>query len=90
MATNEDGWISYSAGDNSHLTDDERKMVEERIAKRKVQQGGLLGTVVVSVYERGCHAQVNFPEGSLLGVETDASEISEMVSRASVELANWR
>jgi hypothetical protein len=42
----------------------------------------LLGVVVVRVYERGCHQQVNFPEGSLLGVETDATVISEMVARA--------
>jgi hypothetical protein len=50
----------------------------------------LLGVVVVRVYEHGCHQQVNFPDGSLLGVETDASVISGMVARARAELANWR
>jgi hypothetical protein len=91
MATNEPGWISYDGNsDNSHLTDDQRQMVEERISERHEQQGGLLGVVEVSVYERGCHQQVNFPQGSLLGVETDASVISEIVARASAELADWR
>jgi hypothetical protein len=90
MATNENGWISYGGGDNSHLTDVQRQMVEERIRERQEQQGGLLGVVVVSVYERGCLAHVSFPQGSLLGVETNASAISEMVVRASVELGNWR
>jgi hypothetical protein len=89
MATNEHGWISYGAGDNSHLTEVERQMVEERIHERQEQQGGLLGVVVVSVYERGCQSQVNFPHGSQLGAETGASVISEMVARARVELANW-
>jgi len=90
MATNEHTWISYGAGDNSHLTDEQRRMVEERIRERKEQQGGLLGVVVVSVYEHGCQPQVSFPQGSLLGVQTDASVISEIVARASAELANWR
>jgi hypothetical protein len=91
MATNEYDWISYGGdGDNSHLTDEQRQMVEERIRERQEQQGGLLGVVEVSVYEHGCHPQVNFPRGSLLGVETDASVISEIVARASAELANWR
>jgi hypothetical protein len=89
METNENGWISHGAGDNSHLTDVQRQVVEERIHERQGQQGGLLGVVVVNVYERGCQPQVSFPPGSLLGVETDASVVSELVARASVELANW-
>jgi hypothetical protein len=64
-------------------------MVEERHRERQEQRGGLLGVVEVYVYERGCHPQVNFPHGSLLDVETDASVISEIVARASAELANW-
>jgi hypothetical protein len=64
-------------------------MVEERHRERQEQRGGLLGVVEVSVYEHGCLPQVNFPHGSLLEVETDASVISEMVARASIELANW-
>lgn len=90
MDTNEHGWISYSGGgDNSHLTDARRHMVEERIRDRRELRGGLLGVVEVYVYEHGCHQQVSFPKGSLLGVETEASVISEIVARASAELANW-
>jgi hypothetical protein len=89
MAMNESGWIGYGESDNSHLTDEQRQIVEERIRERREQRGGLLGVVVVSVYEPGCDQQVSFPDGSLLGVETDASVISEMVARASTELANW-
>jgi hypothetical protein len=89
MTMSEDDWISYGAGDNAHLTVEQRHMVEQRVTERKEQQGELLGVVVVSVYEKGCHSQVNFPDGSVLGVETDGSVISEMVSRASAELANW-
>lgn len=90
MTSNEDGWISYGEGDNSHLTEEQRQMVEQRIAERKVKHGELLGVVVVSVYEHGCHSQVNLPDGSLFGVETDTSTISEIVARASDQLANWR
>jgi hypothetical protein len=90
MATNEHGWISYRGGGNSHLTDEQRQMVEERNRERQELRGGLLGIVEVYVYEHGCQPQVIFPHGSLLGVETDASVISEIVARASAELANWR
>ena len=64
-------------------------MVEARIRDRQEQRGGLLGVVEVYVYEHGCHQQVSFPEESLLGVETDASVISEIVARAAAELADW-
>jgi len=90
MATNEHGWISYGPDDNSHLIEEERQMLEERIRERQEQHGGLLGILEVYVYEHGCNQQVNFPHGSLLGVETDVSVISEIVARASAELANWR
>jgi hypothetical protein len=91
MATNEHGWLSYvGGGDNSHLTDEQRLMVEQRIRERQEQQGGLLGVVEVRVFEHGCEPQVSFPGGSLPGVETDAAIISEMAARARAELANWR
>jgi hypothetical protein len=91
MTTNKHGWVSYvGGGDNSHLTDGQREMVEERIRLRRERNGGLLGVVEVRVYENGCHQQVTFPPGSLYGVETDSSAISEMVARARAELANWR
>ncbi|HEY1762740.1 MAG TPA: hypothetical protein VGG17_09125 [Acidimicrobiales bacterium] len=86
MATNEHGWIRYSGGgENSQLSDEQRQKFNESIHERQEQQGGLLGIVEVSVYEHGCHPQVSFPHG----VETEASAISEMVARASAELANW-
>jgi hypothetical protein len=90
MATNEHGWISYGEGDNSHLSEAQRRSVKERIRERQEQRGGLLGVVEVSVYEHGCSPQVSFPPGALVGVESDASLIAEMVTRATAELANWR
>jgi hypothetical protein len=90
VAANGHGWSSYGQGDNSHLTNEQRRMVEERNRERQERRGRLLGVVEVYVYERGCHPQVIFPDGSLLGVDSDASVISEAVSRASAELANWR
>jgi hypothetical protein len=89
--TQDHGWISYVGnGDNSHLTDDQREWVEERIRQRQEARGGLLGVVEVRVYEHGCEPQVSFPRGAILGVETDASVISGIVARARTELANWR
>jgi hypothetical protein len=64
-------------------------MVEQRRSDRQEKRGGLLAVVEVSVYQNGCLPQVSFPHGSLLGVETEASVIAEMVARASTELANW-
>lgn len=65
-------------------------MVEGSNLERKEQRGGLLGVVVVSVYEHGSHPQVNFADEALLGAQADGSVISEVVARASAELANWR
>jgi hypothetical protein len=46
--SNEHGWVSYvGGGDNSHLSDEERKMVEERIRVRRERQGGLLAIVEI-------------------------------------------
>jgi hypothetical protein len=91
MTTNGHGWVSYvGGGDNSHLTDEQRAMVEERIRRREESNGRLLGIVEVRVYENGCHQQVSFPSGSLYGVGTGSAAISEMVARARAELANWR
>jgi hypothetical protein len=79
------GWFS-SGRDKSHLTDEQRQIVEDRIRDR----GDLLGVVQVRVYESGCEPYVAFPEGAVLGVETDQSKIAEMVARARAELADWR
>jgi hypothetical protein len=86
----EHGWISYTSGDNSHLTEEQRQLVEERVRQREQRRGGLLGIVEVRVYEGECEAQVTFPQGALLGVDSGAHAISEMVARARVELTEWR
>jgi hypothetical protein len=85
--TREHGWISYTGSDNtSHLTDDQRHRVEERVRQR----GQLLGVVQVKVFENGCEPFVTFPQGAVLGVETDQSVIAEMFARARTELVDWR
>jgi hypothetical protein len=84
------GWVSYvGGGDNSHLSEEQRQLIEERIRQRRESRGDLLGVVQVRVYEHGCEPQVTFPHEALLGVETDASVISAMVARAREELAEW-
>jgi len=80
------GWFSYTGSGRSHLTAEQRQTVEKRIDRR----GQLLGVVQVRVFENGCEPFVTFPQGSLLGVETDQSMIEEMVTRARSVLANWR
>ena len=81
------GWFSYTGGsDNSHLTGEQRQIVEDRIRSR----GQLLGVVQVRVYENGCEPYVTFPEGAVLGVETDQSVIADMVVRARTRLVDWR
>ncbi len=81
------GWFSYTgSGDNSHLTDEQRQMIDERIHNR----GQLLGVVQVRVYENGCEPFVTFPDGAALGVETDQSVIADMVARARIQLVDWR
>lgn len=80
------GWFSYTGGDRSHLTAEQREMVEERIRQR----GETLGVVQVRVFENACEPYVTFPDGSILGAETDQSVIAQMVARARNELDNWR
>ena len=46
--------------------------------------------VQVRVYENGCEPFVTFPQGAVLGVETDQSEIADMVARACNRLLDWR
>jgi hypothetical protein len=81
-----DRWFSSTGGDNSHLTDEQRRIVEGRIRER----GHLLGVVQVRVYENGCEPSVTFPQDAVLGVETDPSEIAAMVARARAQLVDWR
>jgi hypothetical protein len=81
------GWFSYTgSGDNSHLTDEQRHIVEDRIRSR----GQLLGVVQVRVFEHWCEPFVTFPQDAALGIETDQSVIAEMVARARTRLDDWR
>jgi hypothetical protein len=82
-----DGWFSVTGnGDTTHLTEEQRQIVEDRIRER----GDLLGVVQVRVYENCCDPCVMFPDEAVLGVETDRSEIAEMVARARAQLVDWR
>jgi hypothetical protein len=81
------GWVSYTSGDNSHLSPEVRAEVERRIKRRQGERGALLAIVEVRVYENNEEPQVSFPRDALLGGETDSSIISDVVARA---LANWR
>lgn len=81
-----DGWFSSIGPDDPHLTDEQRKIVEQRIRNR----GRLQGVVQVRVYENDCVPYVTFPDDAALGVETDQSKIAEMVARARTRLDGWR
>jgi hypothetical protein len=88
--TTEPGWVSYTSGDNAHLSPEVRAEVERRIRRRQEERGALLATVVVRVYENDEEPQVSFPPDAVLGVETDASIISHVVARAREQLGHWR
>jgi hypothetical protein len=85
MAQHE-GWFSFTGGDKSHLIDEQRQIVEDRVRDR----GDLLGVVQVRVYENGCEPYVTFPQEAVFGVETNQSDIAAMVARARAELVDWR
>lgn len=90
------GWISYSdgPGGKDHLPPDVRAEVERQEAARRQRQGGLLCEVQVRVYEHdvdeGTEMQVSFPEGAILGLNSDRSEIAAAVTRAREALLRWR
>lgn len=86
------GWISYvGGGDNSHLTDDQRRFMEERMRERREAQGRLLCVVQVQVYENAAVPQVNLPHDAAMTVgETSQAEIAQAVARARDQLARWR
>lgn len=86
----EHGWISYTPGANTHLTDEQRDLVERRIRERGERLGALLGVVEVRVYEYGAEPQVSFREGCQLDVESHPADIAAMVARARDELGRWR
>jgi hypothetical protein len=84
------GWVSYTSGDNSHLSPEVRAEVERRIERRQEERGALLAIVEVRVYENEEESQVSFPQDAVLGVETESSVISDVVARAREQLAHWR
>jgi len=83
------GWVSYGAGDNSHLTDEQRRLVEERKRQREEARGQLLCIVQVYVYEQGAEPQVSFPHDAVMGVESDQADVRKAVSRARDALGDW-
>jgi hypothetical protein len=84
------GWVSYTPGDNSHLSDEVRAKVERRLQERHERRGALLAIVQVRVFEHQEEPQVTFPPDALLGPETDHSVISEIVQRAQRQLTLWQ
>jgi hypothetical protein len=86
----EHGWVSYTPGDNSHLSPEVRAEVERRIKRRQEERGALLAIVEVRVYENDEEPQVSFPQDAVLGAHTDSSIISIVVARAREQLAHWR
>ena len=86
----EHGWVAYTSDDNSHLSPEVRAEAERRIVQSREDRGALLAIVEVRVYENDEEPQVSFPPDALLGVETDASIISDVVGRARQQLLQWR
>jgi hypothetical protein len=85
--TNGRGWISYAGGqENSHLTAEQRAIVEERLTAR----GRLQARVEVDVYEDGADAQVSFSNKTTLGPDAGRETIAQVVSRAREQLERWR
>jgi hypothetical protein len=90
------GWISYTdgPGGKDHLPPDIRTEVERREATRRQRQGELLCEVQIRVYrhevDEGTEMQVSFPEGAILGLDSDRSEVAAAVARAREALLRWR
>jgi hypothetical protein len=89
MATDH-GWTSWTPSGNSNLSPERSAEVGRRVAERNQARGALLAVVQVRVYENDELPQVSFPEGAVLGVETDSTVISDVVARARAQLQHWR
>ncbi|HEY3844515.1 MAG TPA: hypothetical protein VGL48_14780 [Acidimicrobiales bacterium] len=83
-------WVSSAPGSRDRLPEDVRQEREQRHRERDERRGGLLAIVSVRVYEHDEEPQVSFPPDALLGVETDAPVIAEVVARARTQLGRWR
>jgi len=80
------GWFAVTEENVDALPEEVRAPVLERRAHR----GRLLAVVQVRVFEHDAHAQVSFPPGATLGVESDRAAIDDVVRRARDELGGWR
>jgi hypothetical protein len=89
--TTDHRWIGYTShGDNSHLIEEQRQLVDQRKIERQERRGALLAIVQVHVHENGKAPQVLFPPRAILKPDTDSSVISEVVNRARIRLGAWR
>ncbi len=86
----DEGWVTYVLnGDNSHLTEEQRRLITDEMRHRQERQGRLLAVVEVRVYENEIEPQVSFPPAALLNPDSDDSEIMGIVNRAQEGLAAW-
>ena len=77
-------------GENDHLTEEQRRFIEEQMRERQERHGRLLAVVEVRVYENETEPQVSFPPGALLKPESDSEQIVRVVTRARKDLGEWR
>ena len=90
------GWVGYTGGPggNDHLPPDVRPEVERRERLRKERRGRLLCEVHVRAYEHDvdddAEMYVVFPDGAVLGPESDPAEVAAAVARAREQLGRWR
>jgi len=87
-------WIGYRSGPGGmdHLQPDARARVERQAAERDERRGALLCEVHVRVYARDADDDifVAFPDGAVLGPESDEAQIAAAVARARDQLGRWR
>lgn len=83
--------MSYSSGDNFHLTSEQQHELETRAEQRRKHRGDLLACVEVRVFEHDEVPQVSFPEDATLRIENASEvEIADVVRRARESLTRWR
>jgi len=84
------GWISLGPRKGTEGPGDAPTRIEQATREQDERRGALLAVVEVRVYEHDEMPYVTFPTDAVLGVESEASVISEVVSRAREQLRNWR
>lgn len=86
----DEGWVTYVlGGENGHLTEEQRGLIEEEMRRRRERRGRLLAVLEVRVYENETEPQIFFPPGALLKPDSDGREIIGVVERAREDLAVW-